>query len=249
MEKFVDWQTFWKEWRNIPAESEYDLYFQVAKTVNSKPMDRELFDIINSYIVGALNLQPADVLIELCCGNGLCTYELAKSVKEVVAIDFSPHLIADAKKFKSASNIKYLQSDVIGFLQTYKPDKHDGTVKCLMNDSLAYFVPQQLQDILASINLFSGRNFEMLIRGVPNDELKWNYYDTEARKNRYHQLVEENDITNDGIGRWWKPSEIMDVCNELGLLCSISDQEQSITNYRMDVFVHAHNSNIKDAIY
>jgi len=237
MERVYDWQTFWKEWRNKRAESEYDLYYQVAKTVNSKAMDSWLFDKINEDIITTLDLQSSDSLIELCCGNGLCTYELAKYARSIVAVDFSPHLIADAIKFKSASNITYLQCDVVDFLKTYKQDLPQTTTKCLMNDSLAYFVPSQLQSILSILNDLSQGDFKMLIRGVPNDELKWNYYNTAARQERYYQLVAAGDITNDGMGRWWKPTEIENVCNELGLNCSIRNQELPVTDYRMDILI------------
>jgi hypothetical protein len=75
--------------------------------------------------------------------------------------------------------------------------------------------------------------------------LKWNYYNTKERQLRYKQLVEEGDITNDGLGRWWKKSEIHNICNELELKCEIQNQANYITNYRMDVKITSKtNSNL-----
>jgi hypothetical protein len=249
MDTLFDWQKFWTDWRNKPAETEYDLYFQVAKTVNGQAMDRSIFDNINRKIIRALELKDTDTLFELCCGNGLCTFELAKHTKEVIGIDFSPHLISDAKRFKYAPNIRYIQSDVVAFLSQFTSNTPLETVKCLMNDSLAYFVPHQLYDILSSLKELSNNNFRMLIRGVPNDDLKWNYYNTESRIERYKQLVLKGDVTNDGIGRWWLPSEISDVCNALGLSYDICNQDVSITNYRMDVMIAGNNKINLHAIY
>jgi SAM-dependent methyltransferase len=208
-------------------------------------MERQLFDSINQHILNELEITNTDTLVELCCGNGLCTYEFAQKANNVIAVDFSPHLIADAIRLKSASNICYIQKDVVDFVKTYIPDVPLRTVKCLMNDSLAYFVPDQLKEIVYALNANSGGNFIFLIRGIPNDELKWNYYNTKERQLRYKQLVEEGDITNDGLGRWWKKSEIHNICNELELKCEIQNQANYITNYRMDVKITSKtNSNL-----
>jgi tRNA/tmRNA/rRNA uracil-C5-methylase (TrmA/RlmC/RlmD family) len=159
MDNSFDWQKFWTDWRNKPAETEYDLFFQVAKTVNSRAMERQLFDSINQHILNELEITNTDTLVELCCGNGLCTYEFAQKANNVIAVDFSPHLIADAIRLKSASNICYIQKDVVDFVKTYIPDVPLRTVKCLMNDSLAYFVPDQLKEIVYALNANSGVHF------------------------------------------------------------------------------------------
>lgn len=237
MEQLYDWETFWKEWHNEKAQREEDLYYQVAKTVNKKPMEKELFDAINNSIVSILSLSPSDNFIELCCGNGLCTYEFRDKVNQIVAVDFSPHLIEAAKEFKSAPNISYVFESVFTFLAEF-PQKYDFVPnKFLMNDALAYFVPDQLAELLTDMGRISHNSFTFLIRGIPNDEQKWNYYNTEERKQRYLGYVASGDVTNDGMGRWWLPSEITTVCANLGLQCSIQNQAPPVSNYRMDVLI------------
>jgi ubiquinone/menaquinone biosynthesis C-methylase UbiE len=46
-------------------------------------------------------------VLELGCGTGLFTFELARSGAEIVAIDVSPELLEIAKAERSASNVRY----------------------------------------------------------------------------------------------------------------------------------------------
>ena len=78
-----------------------------------------------------------------------------------------------------------------------------------MNDSLAYFSTGDLELMLTNILRLS-RNFTFLSRGVPNDVLKWNYYNTEERKQVYLTNLANGNTTNDGLGKWWHPDEIKD---------------------------------------
>src|SRR5579872_829906 len=108
--------------------------------------------------------------------------------------------------------------------------------KYLMNDSLAYFSPADLENMLTGIMAVSPE-FTYLIRGVPNDELKWNYYNTPERKQFYYDLVAKGDLTNDGLGTWWQPEDIRVICDKLSLQCVIRNQELPVSDYRMDIIV------------
>ncbi len=237
MEQFDNWEDFWKKWHNVAVETEADLYYQVAKTINKEPIKREIFDHINGLIAEILKLDAQETLIELCCGNGLCTYELAKICRQVIAADYSPHLIETAKAHKSAPNITYHRANVLDFLEEMKRDTSLKPTKFLMNDSLAYFEPADLEKILSSIVEISGGEFVFLIRGVPNDEQKWNYYNTPERRQFYEDLQVKGDFTNAGMGKWWKPAEIEGVCRKLNLDHRIQNQVPPISNYRMDVLI------------
>ena len=246
MEHTKGWEDFWKEWRTDKAETEEDLYIQVGKTNNKKPIRKEIFDLVNQHIAAILSLQPDDVFVELCCGNGLCTYEFRNMVQQIIAVDFAPHLIEAAKEFKQAPNITYCLGSVFDFLEEFK-DNWPGVTptKFLMNDSLAYFTPAGLKTILEHLADISGNNFTFLIRGVPNDLLKWNFYSTEEWKARYYENQKKPDNTNDGLGRWWTPQEIEEVCSSLGLEHAIQDQPAAISNFRMDIIIGSAAANIK----
>ena len=236
MDNENNWENFWQEWRNNEVKQEEDLYFQVGLTVNKKPIDKEAFDLINKSIVDGLALNKEDILVEFCCGNGLTTFELKDKVKQIIATDFAAHLINTAKQFKSAPNITYNLGNVFEFLENFNDNWQVHPNKYLMNNSLAYFTPQELENIFTNIIRIAGDGFVFLVRGVPNDLLKWNFYNTEERKLKYFEN-QKTGSTNDGLGRWWAPDEIKDICNKLNLKCDIRDQPAQISNYRMDIVI------------
>jgi hypothetical protein len=236
MEQFNDWHSSWEEFLlshhgKAEVQTEDDLYLQVGKTANRKPVSKEIFNKIANQNIDDLSLSPNDILVDFCCGNGLFTYE------QIIGIDFSQKIIDTANKYKQAPNISYCLGNVVDYMKAFKtswpgvvPDKY------LMIDSLAYFAPVDLQSLLAAIVAVSGR-FKFLVRGIPNDLLKWNYYNTEARKQFYYANCAKGDFITDGIGRWWIPDEIMMICGQLKLNCIIRTEELPISDFRMNVII------------
>jgi hypothetical protein len=231
------WEKFWQEWRNKEIENEQDLFFQVGRTTEKKPMEKELFDEANNEIATILRLHKDDTLVDLCCGNGLCTYEFRNLVDQVIAVDFSQQMIDAAIKFKSAPNITYRLDDVHHFLGYFHENWSVHPSKFLMNGGLPYFSPADLQQILERIKKISNGNFIAYFTLVTNDELKWNFYNTDERKQRYLDNIASGNIVNDGIGRWWKASEIDEICGQLQLKCKMINQKPQFSDYRMDVII------------
>ncbi len=242
MEQFDNWQQFWdtfllKRYGKEKVQNEDDLFLQVARTVNRKPVSREVFDLIIAQISSNLELTKDDVLVDFCCGNGLFTYELRDKVKQIIGVDFSQNIIDTANKYKASTNIAYCLGSATEYMDSFRtawpgliPDKY------LMNDSLAYFTNINLERILKGIMSVSEK-FTFLTRGVPNEDLKWNYYNTPERKQFYHNLQAKGDLTNDGLGSWWKPADIQAICNDLKLKCVIRNQELPLSDYRMDIII------------
>lgn len=227
----IDWNDFWVNYRNIETHTESDLYFQVGKTVNKSPVSQEVFESALQDIVKSLAVKKEDVILEMCCGNGLLTYPLSQIASKIFAFDFTPHLIEAAKKFKKNSSIDYHVGDAkSSFFDLFEIE--DYPEKYLMSDSLCYFTPEELKEIIIYI-LSKREKFVFYLTGVPNDSLKWNFYNTPERKKVYLDGVEAGDLTNNGIARWWKKAELLKIAEELDL--KITLKNQSHTNFRMDV--------------
>lgn len=239
--EFGNWKGYWDNYlfhkhAKQEVQTEDDLFFQVARTVNRKPISDKAFRLIIETIQERLELNTNDILVDMCCGNGLFTYELHNDVKKIIGIDFSSPIIEAANKFKSSENISYCLGSVVEFLQNfhdYFPDLRPN--KYLMNDSIAYFSPADFENILTSICNISPEHFKCLFRGAPAEDLKWNFYNTEERKQRYYHNIETGDLTNDGLGRWWQQEEITGICEKLGLRASITTQHPTISDYRVDI--------------
>jgi len=242
MDQFDNWQEYWEnflqhKYGKNEVATEEDLFCQVGRTVYKKPIKKEVFDEMIAKIMEDMRFSPGDILVELCCGNGLFTYELSQYVRQILAVDFSQNIIDAANKYRSAENIMYHAGSAIDYLLDFKSN-FPGIIpgKYLMNDALAYFTPADLEKMLIDINVISP-SFLFLIRGVPNEDLKWNYYNTEERKAVYFANLAKGDLTNDGLGNWWLPEDIRTICTALNLKCQIRNQSLPISDYRMDVII------------
>ena len=242
MNQFDKWHEFWDKFLlerhgKEEAQTEDDLYLQVARTVNKRPIAVDVFKRIVFEIITGLELEPDDILVDLCCGNGLFTYELSNKVKQIIGIEFSQKIIDSGNLFKSAPNISYCLGSVVEYLQSFN-DSWPGVTpdKYLMNDSLAYFSDDDLEMMLICIHR-TAKKFKFLIRGVPCDDLKWNYYKTAEQKAFYNQLLAKGDLTFDGLGRWWNRQNIINICEKQNLECSIRNQDTFVSDYRIDVLI------------
>ena len=232
-----NWQTFWNSYRNDEARSEADLFVQVGKTIDGQPISKTMFDKMVDTIGRQLDLQPDDYLLDLCCGNGLLSYELATQVDHITAVDFAERMIATARRFKTRANVAYKVGNATSQLPSLVENDLRPT-KLLINDSLAYFEPPELDRILGNMtNYMDGQAFSFLFTGIPDHTRKWNFYDTPARRRRHAQNESDPDNTNEGMGRWWRASEIETICRARNLHAEITEQSPDISHYRFDVLI------------
>lgn len=58
------------------------------------------------------NINPDDTVLDIGCGNGSATYDIAKKAKSVTGIDIDKDKINDAKKNHSLDNIDYICENI-----------------------------------------------------------------------------------------------------------------------------------------
>ena len=71
--------------------------------------NERLYDAITAKMKGSLNRQMN--VLELACGTGLISGQIAGSVKSIEATDFSPEMIAEAKKKPHSARLHYSVQD------------------------------------------------------------------------------------------------------------------------------------------
>lgn len=234
----VEWEDYWSTYRNIPVKQKEDLFYQVGKTIGGKPITEDTFALIVNTIVHNLELNKKDLVLDLCCGNGLITLELSKQVDRVIGIDFSQHLIESARAHQGADNIMYLFGDIVKVLDNQLTTIKADVIKITMNEALAYFDNDTAFALLKRLKQLcedTDVKLDMFITGIPSDELKWNFYNTPERKEKY--LQNESEGSNGGIGKWWKKEEIETICNKLDLSCEFKNQDPRLSNYRIDAHI------------
>lgn len=233
------WKKFWENYNVIEPASEDDLYIQVGKTANRAPVSKEILAGSVYDVLEKLELSSSDILLEMCCGNGLITYPLSQTVKQIYAFDFTETLIDAALKYKANKNIEYAtgnaKEDFTKIFRHELPVIH----KFLINDSTAYFSPEELEKIIERLLKIS-KDFKFYLTNVPNDENKWNFYNTPERKTNYEKAVQSGDIFLGGIGRWWQKSEFITIAEKFNFKIEIFDMNNEYS-YRMGILLSAQN--------
>lgn len=231
------WKKFFENYRIIEINSDEDLLFQIGRSVNGIPVSREKFEFIINDLLKKINLQENDVVLDLCCGNGVLTYEFAKYCKRVVGVDFSKPYIENAKKYKISDNINYFYGDILDIKETidfnnFQPDK------IIMHASLAYFNGKQLDKLLLMLNNNIKKDFIFLISNVPNRKKRWLYFNTFRRRWDYifNTIIRSKDR---GVGRWWTKKEIVKIVEKNNMKVNFIDIDKNnfAHYYRMDLVI------------
>jgi SAM-dependent methyltransferase len=230
----ANWKSFWKSYRKRETGSDEDLFFEVGKTVNRQPISEAAFQLSVDLIVRGLELSGGDKLLELCCGNGLVTRKLAPLVGEVQAVDFTEHLIANARKFAPAKNVTFICADALAYLNDLVHSQAYIPSKVLLGDALCYFEPAELTALLQATIKLTHNHLIFMATGIPCEALKWNFYNTPERMKRYQENQLRAESTNEGIGRWWRKEELERITRELQLSLVITEQPHALSNFRMD---------------
>lgn len=201
--------------RRVSELDRTDYFRHVGHTVNGTPIPEAHFHLLLDQIASTLELKSEDALLDVCCGNGLFTRQLASKVRSVVGIDWSNALIEIAQTDQAAGNIRYLQMDahVIARLRAQYPEPFD---KIVMYAALQHFTPGEFEDILPQMLDLASPNCAIMLGFVPDEALKWRFYDTAERQAEH----ERRRISGtDTFGHWWARPDLTRICMALGLTC------------------------------
>jgi 2-polyprenyl-3-methyl-5-hydroxy-6-metoxy-1,4-benzoquinol methylase len=106
-----DWKKYWSSRPKTVDKTDY--LKQVEKTVKGQPISDLQLQIIGSQICNHLHLEKDDIVLDLFCGNGLITKELAKQCKEIVGVDFSEPLLEVANRDHRPTNVLYQNMNIL----------------------------------------------------------------------------------------------------------------------------------------
>lgn len=227
------WKNFFQSYRVIDAQNDNDLLYQVGTTVKGKPISSEQHIAIINSIKSGLSLNSLDSIIDLCCGNGVITFDLSEHVASVLGIDASLPYINNAKKLKSKSNIFYINDDIINLKNHCANNKYN---KALIYSSLAYFSTAEFSEILHHLKNLSVE--KIFIGSILDTSKKFEFFNTFKRKLHYlfNYVILRNDL---GLGRWWSRNEITQIAKKAGYEVDFVSQNSILhtAHYRFDVIL------------
>jgi SAM-dependent methyltransferase len=229
----MDWEKKWARHPRLFAET--DFMRQVEMTVGGEPRSQEQFHGIVRRIAVALELRSDDALLDICCGNGLITTELAKDCATVVGVDFSPAMIEIANKYHRRRNTTFFAWDALDLahlpLQVGPPFD-----KVLCYGSAQYFSRKSLARLLDSLLPLISESAVILLGAIPDAERRWHFFDTPKKRLDY---IRYRLRRRDAFGTWWRIQTIRRLCAERDLDCEPHVLERStdaaLAHYRFDV--------------
>jgi len=206
---------------------------QVGHTINGESISAEQVGLILSRMRSLLDLKKSDTLLDLCCGNGLFTKELAKECNKVVGIDFSTPLLEVAERVHCPDNVTYRRMNAL----EVDTDFDWGSTrfnKVVMCAALQHFEHNQLEPLLSNLIGLTSAGRVILFLLVPDQRKKWVFYNTITKRMRH--LVRQL-LRKERIGTWWKPEDFETPCQRLGLHCSFDKMDVRLdsSQFRFDI--------------
>jgi SAM-dependent methyltransferase len=239
--KRTDYSSFFNLYRNNPVKSDEELIYQVGWSIQNEPLEKNIIlDIVDKISI-KLQLKETDTVLDLCCGNGVLTFELSKRVNSVVGIDFTKGYIENANEFKKNNNISYYLGSVNDFKVLVPSSQIEelkaGESKILMSYSLGYFDEESLASLLSNLDE-SFEHFKFYITGIPNYE-DYKIVFPGFVDQIIFLVSDRIFLKTKGIGRFWKKSELTRIAGKFGFRCDFDNDFKKMPgqSYRFNTLI------------
>lgn len=213
-----------------------DLFWQVGKTVNGQPVGTEQLNLIVDSINSALDLNSQDIVLDIGCGNGLVTRKIAEQVNNITGIERNKALFAEAVRHKSGLNQHYINCDVL----SYKAENILSN-KLYLYEVIQHISHQQIVSFLTHLSsLLVDEGQKIFIGGVPDEERKWFFYDSPARRDTLFRSL--TDKGSDPVGYWFHREEFYFLAKQCDMHAEIIDQPSALytSHYRFNCLLTKH---------
>ena len=229
-----DWRGFWDTIGERASRD--DFLRQVGRTVGGEPLSEEQTPLLVAAILRALEPAASDVLLDLCCGNGLVTIELAPLFGSVVGADYSLELIETARERFAAPNITYLHRPAAevgpGDFAAGRP------TKVCMNAALQHFGKADFETLLAALNRLRDGRMDLYFTDVPDAAQLFAFYNTPERRAEYERRRAEG---TEAIGTWWDRTDVVQALGQTGFDAVVVelDPDRYASHYRFDLLARS----------
>ena len=222
------WRSHWNTAPNVLSD---DPFKQVGKTVQGRAVTVRQLRIMVRSIVDHLALRPADRVLDLGCGNGMITVQVAQHCSSMLAVDFSAPLIASARSQHSGAHIDYVETDVTDLPVGILSDRFD---KIYMQEALQHLDEADLSRLLGSLARSASHAAPLFFGAVPDAMRLRSFYDTPERYAEYQSCLS---LGTEAIGTWWDRDRLASIARLNGYATRFLPQNEGLhtAHYRFDV--------------
>lgn len=207
-----------------------DFWGQVRRTVNGRPVAQDQINLIVEAMIGALELNSDDWLLDLCCGNGALTTSFFEPCRGGLGVDFSEYLVEVARKnFVHSPDQAFQVADVLEFARSEpRPERF---TKALCYGSFQYLRKEEGRELLGLLR----RRFRCLQRLIIG-----NYPDKDAMSRFFPPGECEpgiEDSHHSDIGIWRSRDEFTKLAGDAGWRTEFRTMPKEFyaAHYRYDV--------------
>jgi len=180
-------KSYWKKyWDKHLKHSSNDPFMQVLRVKDKKPVDIKVFKEFTKHIINTLEVNKKHKCLDLCCGNGLITIEIAYRCKEVVAVDFCDKLI-DVVNNYNFENITSIVSDILDL-----PHSIGNFDRILMAAALQHFSQSQIIQLFKKQYDSLNENGRFLVTDILDQNKLWQFYNSSEREIAYFDHLKNN---------------------------------------------------------
>jgi SAM-dependent methyltransferase len=227
LEGKLDWRAFWNSITQRVAPD--DLMGQVGRTVMRRPIAEDQIDLAALTIVNGLELGPEDILIDLCCGNGVVTERLAEHCASAFGVDYSGPLIEVARQ-RSSGRVRYFEAAAEDIAELGLPAV---PAKISLNQGAQHMSKASLDAVVQAISLHFDVD-RIMLTDIPDRARVFAFYDMPERRAEY---IRRRRAGNEAIGTWWDKTELEAIFDAHGYEAISLDlkAERYACRYRFDL--------------
>ena len=231
MSKNVCFSNFrWLIWKNYWNKKVFKKNFfqQVQRTSKGLNLsEKELFHSVNFI---SKNISAKDIVLDICCGNGLITSQII--CKSIIGVDFSKHLISIAQANFINQNIQFICADAlyIDKLFNYQFDK------IILNFSFQYFNFHEGKELIFKMSNLLKQDGLIYISDIPNKHKQHLFAGNGLQKLKYYIKYY---LKKEPTGKFWSQKELDSICNSYNLKGVVVEQPKYLpySHYRFDYLI------------
>jgi ubiquinone/menaquinone biosynthesis C-methylase UbiE len=186
------WQQFWDEHAVKSCKS--DPQVQVLRTLNKAPIDTKVWTVTLKFIIEQLDLKADYSVLDLCCGNGLISKEIATQTKSVTAVDISAKLL-DQFDTSSFPNINKVRENALSLNLA-----EESCDVILLYAGIQYFSPSEVVELMEKVERWLVPGGLLYIGDIPDHKKLWAFFNSREREAAYFSSLQKKAPI---IGEWF----------------------------------------------